>query len=167
MHPAQNDKPFVIQSLDDGQFLSPAIQTMAISKLTHYMEVWFFGAKRSICDKPTCVMCFDMPGTGKTTTIMEAWQNSKSIFCHISLICNPLFTELFSSCQKFGEKQDHPFGWEDSVSYEAVEKYMVERFDTVLRQPFQRIISLCTEELVLSCAMLHGCSQNLPRIEYV
>jgi len=79
-----------------------------ISELTHYMEVWFSGTKQSICDKLTCVMCFDMPGTGKATMIMEASKKLGSIFCHISLINNPLFIELFSFCQKFGEKQDPP-----------------------------------------------------------
>ena len=82
---------FVLQKLDEGQFLSPAIQTDAINKLTNYMTSYFKGSKRTADDKPTCAICFDMSGTGKTTTIMEASKNSGSIRAPISLIDDVLF----------------------------------------------------------------------------
>ena len=68
--PPQNE-PFVIKYLKGAQFLSPAVQTAAITSLADRMTTHFAGEGWDPNDKPTCVTCFDMSGTGKTTTIME------------------------------------------------------------------------------------------------
>ena len=52
---------FVLKKLDEGQFLSPAIETEAIQKLAEYMTVYNKG-KPGPSDKPTCAICFDMSG---------------------------------------------------------------------------------------------------------
>jgi hypothetical protein len=131
---------FVLQELDGGQFLSPAIQTYAIIQLTDYMTRYFKGSKRTADDKPTCVICFDMSGTGKTTTIVEASKNSGSIRAPISLIDDVLFKPLLDSCKSIGEKQDPPLALKDSISYSNVENYFEKRFEAVLIQLFKGII---------------------------
>ena len=60
--------PFVLQELGNSQFLSPAIETKAITKLAEYMTL-YNKKDPGPDDKPTCAICFDMSGTGKTTTI--------------------------------------------------------------------------------------------------
>jgi ATP-dependent phosphoenolpyruvate carboxykinase len=57
---------FVRQQLGKKQFLSPAIETKAIQKLADYMNV-YNKEEPGPDDKPTCAICFDMSGTGKTT----------------------------------------------------------------------------------------------------
>ena len=131
---------FVLQKLDEGQFLSPAIQTDAIIQLTNYMTRYFKGSKRTADDKPTCAVCFDMSGTGKTTTIVEASRMSGSIRAPISLIDDVLFKPLLDSCKNMGEKQDPPLELQDSISYSNIEKYFGKRFQTVLVQLFEGII---------------------------
>ena len=134
------NEPFVIRRLDGAQFLSPAIETNAIKLLAHKMTTHFLGANIDSDDKPTCVTCFDVSGSGKTTTIKEAAKISNSTRAPISLINNQIFTELFLSCRNFGELQNPPLKLDDLVSYDIAEKYMSARFDTVLMQLFQSII---------------------------
>ncbi|KAI3652583.1 hypothetical protein MP228_002008 [Amoeboaphelidium protococcarum] len=124
--------PFVIKSLNRAQYLSPAVETAAITSLAHQTTTHFAGEGRDPNDKATCVTCFDMSGSGKTTTIMEAARLSKSIHAPISLLNNRLFTLLFQSCRLFGRRQDPPLKLEDYVLYEKVEEYMAERFDNML-----------------------------------
>jgi hypothetical protein len=132
--------PFVLKPLKRSQFLSPAVQTAAMTSLAQEMTTHFAGEERNPDDKPTCVTCFDMSGSGKTTTISEAAKISNSIRAPISLINNQLFTELFQSCKKFGSRQDPRLKLDDLVTFEKVENYMAERFDSVLIQLFQSII---------------------------
>jgi hypothetical protein len=130
---------FIRKHLNTSQFLSPTIQTNAIQKLGEYMEA-YFSREPNPDAKPTCVNCFDMSGSGKTTTIMEAAKNSNSFRVPISLIDNLLFRPLLDSCKNMGETQDPPLDPEDYISYEKVERYFEKRFQTVLTQLFQCII---------------------------
>jgi len=134
---------FIRKHLNTRQFLSPVIQTNAIQKLSEYMKI-YFSTEQSPDEKPTCVNCFDMSGSGKTTTIMEAAKNSNSFRVPISLIDNQLFRSLLKSCKNMGETQD-PFLYpEDYISYEKVERYFEKRFQTVLTQLFQCIVEKLT-----------------------
>ena len=130
---------FVLQELGKKQFLSPAIETNAIQKLAEYMTV-YNKEEPGPDDKPTCAICFDMSGTGKTTTIMEASKNSGSIRAPISLIDNVLFKPLLKSCKNMGEQHNPPLEPEDLISYSKVEDYFEKRFEIVLAQLFQSII---------------------------
>ena len=129
----------VLQELNEGQFLSPAIQTDAIMKLTKYMCDYFKGTNRSADDKPTCAVCFDMSGTGKTTTIVEASKNSNSIRAPFSLIDDLLFKPLLKSCKTMGNP-DPPMKKTDFIDYETVEDYFALRFETGLAQLFEGIM---------------------------
>ena len=131
---------FVLQELGKKQFLSPAIQTDAIIQLTNYMTRYFEGSTRAADYKPTCAICFDMSGTGKTTTIVEASRKSGSIRAPISLIDDVLFKPLLDSCKNMGEKQNPPLELQDSISYSNMEKYFRKRFQSVLVQLFEGII---------------------------
>ena len=131
--------PFIRKHLNTSQFLSPAIQTSAIQKLSEYMKV-YFSSEPSSDQKPTCVNCFDMSGSGKTTTIMEASKNSNSFRVPISLIHNQLFRSLLHSCKNMGETQDPPLNPDDYISYDKVERYFEKRFQTVLTLLFQCIL---------------------------
>jgi hypothetical protein len=148
---------FILQELNEGQFLSPAIQTNAITELAKYMRSYFRGSNKTADDKPTCAVCFDMSGTGKTTTIMEASTMSGSIRAPISLIDNELFRPLLDSCKDMGEKQDPPLKLQDSISYSKIEKYFGKRFQTVLAQVFDVIIEqlnrIDTEATVIEIAI--------------
>ena len=130
---------FVLQELGKKQFLSPAIETKAIQKLAEYMTV-YNSEEPSPFDKPTCAVCFDMSGTGKTTTIVEASKNSGSIIAPISLIDDVLFKPLLKSCKTMGTKQTPPLDLQDFISYSNVEDYFEKRFEIVLAQLFQSII---------------------------
>ena len=130
---------FVLQKLGRKQFLSPAIETKAIQKLAEYMTV-YNKEEPGPDDKPTCAVCFDMSGTGKTTTIVEASKNSNSIIAPISLIDDVLFRPLLKSCKTMGTKQNPSLGLQDLISYSNVEDYFEERFEIVLAQLFQSII---------------------------
>lgn len=130
---------FVLQELGKKQFLSPAIETKAIQKLAEYMTV-YNNEEPGPFDKPTCAVCFDMSGTGKTTTIVEASKNSKSIVAPISLIDDVLFKPLLKSCKTMGTKQTPPLDLQDLISYSNVEDYFEKRFEIVLAQLFQSII---------------------------
>ena len=105
---------FVLQELGKKQFLSPAIQTDAIQKLAQYMKI-YTKEEPGPDDKPTCAVCFDMSGTGKTTTIVEASKNSGSIRAPISLIDDVLFKPLLDSCKNMGEKQNPPLELQDFI----------------------------------------------------
>ena len=59
---------FILQKLGKNQFLYPVIQTKAIQNLTDYMET-YQKEEPGPDDKPTCAVCFDMSGTGKTTLL--------------------------------------------------------------------------------------------------
>jgi hypothetical protein len=89
-------KPFVVKKLSRNQFLEPAIETDAIRQLSSFMKSYSRG-DQTVADKPTCVTCFDMSGSGKTTTILEASKKASCFIVHISLINNPLFRMLFKS----------------------------------------------------------------------
>jgi hypothetical protein len=130
---------FVLQQLGKKQFLSPAIETKAIQKLAEYMTV-YQKEEPGPDEKPTCAVCFDMSGTGKTTTIVEASKKSGSIRAPISLIDDVLFRPLLSLCKNTGEKQDPPLELEDLISYSKVEEYFEKRFEIVHSQLFQSII---------------------------
>jgi len=130
---------FVLQELGKKQFLSPAIETNAIQKLSEYMTV-YNKEEPGPDDKPTCAVCFDMSGTGKTTTIVEASKKSGSIRAPISLIDDVLFKPLLKSCKTMGRKQNPPLELQDLISYSNVEDYFEERFEIVLAQLFQSII---------------------------
>ena len=131
---------FVIQKLNEGQFLSPAIETDAIAKLANYMTSYCKGSKSTAFDKPTCAVCFDMSGTGKTTTIVEASKKSGSIIAPISLIDDVLFRPLLDSCKSMGTKQNPPLELQDSISYSKIENYFGKRYQTALVQLFEGII---------------------------
>ena len=130
---------FQIKKLGVDQFLSPAIKTTAIERLSEYMNT-YYDTEPSVADKPTCVICFDMSGTGKTTTIMEASKESKSIYCPIVLINNELFVPMLQSCSGMGRKQNPPLHPTDFIDSEIVKAYFKERFQTVLALLFQCII---------------------------
>ena len=100
----------------------------------------YYDTEPSVADKPTCAICFDMSGTGKTTTIMEASKESKSIYCPIVLINNELFVPMLKSCKNMGERQQPPLEPADFVDHETVVAYFEERFQTVLALLFQCII---------------------------
>jgi hypothetical protein len=135
---------FIVKKLDEDQFLSPTVQTKAIEELSQKM-VNYFNKEPGAFDKPTCVVCFDMSGTGKTTTIKEAARNSKSLIAHISLIENRLFTPLLNSCQNMYSKQVPPLEVTDEIPYAKVQSYFKERFQSVLSQLFQSIIEAIGE----------------------
>ena len=77
---------FILKQLGQDQFLTPAIPTTAIQQLSEMMTT-HFSKDPSPDDKPTCVTCFDMFGSGKTTTIMEAAKNSSSFLRISALRC--------------------------------------------------------------------------------
>ena len=124
------------------QFLSPAFKTTAITRLSERMDT-HLGKEPAVDDKPTCAICFDSSGTGKTTTIMEAAKESNCIRAPISLINNELFRPILDSCKKMGRKQNPPLEPTDFIEYGVVQDYFEERFQTVLIQLFQSI----TEQL--------------------
>lgn len=127
---------FILKQLGKDQFLSPAIPTTAIEKLSNYMTT-HFSADPCLDDKPTCVICFDMSGSGKTTTIMEASKCSNSIRAPISLIDNEL---LLNSCKNMASIQNPPLGPEDFIFYNTVETYFEKRFQIVLAKLFKSIM---------------------------
>ena len=81
------------------QFLSPAIKTTAIERLTEFMNI-YYATEPTHADNAACAICFDMSGTGKTTTIMKASKESNSIYCPVVLSNNDLFVPMLKSCGK-------------------------------------------------------------------
>lgn len=127
---------FILKQLGEDQFLSPPIHTNAIEQLSQYMTT-YYSCEPKPDDKPTCVTCFDMSGSGKTTTIMEASKNSNSIRVPINLINNVLFRPLFDSCKSMGKTS---MKTTDLIEYDTVVTYFKERFQIVLIQLFESIM---------------------------
>ena len=129
---------FQIKKLQE-QFLSPAVKTTAITRLSEHMNI-HFSKEPAVDDKPTCAICFDSSGSGKTTTIMEAAKESNCIYCPISLINNTLFRPMLNSCKNMGQTQNPPLDMTAHIEYNFVKDYFEKRFQTVLIQLFQSIM---------------------------
>ncbi|KAI8891896.1 hypothetical protein BC833DRAFT_644839 [Globomyces pollinis-pini] len=114
------------------QFLSPVIETTAIQKLNQHLTN-YFNTEPGVAEKPTCVICFDMSGSGKTTTIMEAARKSASLFTHFSLIDNVLFRPLFNYCKSTGQKQNRrPLEPDEFISYDQT--VLIQLFHSIFEQ---------------------------------
>ncbi|KAI3632613.1 hypothetical protein MIR68_009719 [Amoeboaphelidium protococcarum] len=117
--------PFVIKSLNRALYLSPAVETAAITSLAHQMTTHFAGKGSDPNDKATCVTCFDMSGSASSTTACSLHYSSRVAYLVAVKILQ--------------------WNLEDYVLYEKVEEYMAEQFDNMLLLLCQSIVEQLDE----------------------